>query len=164
MAKNKLLVLLIEDDPIFQTLLEKKIRSIIDCHVNICATVDLAQNNFSLGPDLIIADHMLPDGTSFDILDLVKKEGVQVPVIVLSEQPEIGVAVSLMERGAHTYIEKADLKLEKLEKAITELTPYFTLKSDLKNASSMLLGGRQLFVLGLIVVFIVCIIFMFNDQ
>lgn len=164
MPKRKLLIQLIEDDPVFQKLIVSKVRTIIDCNIDVCSTIDLAVNNFNLNPDLIISDHILPDGNSFDIIEACKTHSMQVPVIVLSEQSKIATAVALMEAGAHTFIEKSKLNDDKLENTIKDLSPYFTLKKDLKNASSMLLGKKQLFVMALVVMFVISIVFMFKGH
>ena len=55
---------------------------------------------------LVIADHTLPGFNSTDVLALVKKSGLDAPVIIVSGTIDESVAVSAMKSGAHDYIMK----------------------------------------------------------
>ena len=71
-------------------------------------------------PDLVLLDIMLPRGSGFEILEVVKKdEALQhIPVIILSnlgQQQDIDRGLTL---GAVTYLIKTDVKLEDVVKTI----------------------------------------------
>ena len=71
-------------------------------------------------PDLVLLDIMLPRGSGFEILEVVKKdEALQhIPVIILSnlgQQQDIERGLTL---GAATYLIKTDVKLEDVVKTI----------------------------------------------
>ncbi|HRG50180.1 MAG TPA: EAL domain-containing protein [Pseudomonadales bacterium] len=55
---------------------------------------------------LVIADHTLPGFNSTDVLDRVKKSGLDVPIIIVSGTIDEVVAVNAMKSGANDYIMK----------------------------------------------------------
>ncbi|HVV01950.1 MAG TPA: response regulator, partial [Verrucomicrobiae bacterium] len=56
--------------------------------------------------DLILADHSMPDFSARDALELVKKQGLDVPFIIVSGHIEETTAVAAMRAGAHDYVMK----------------------------------------------------------
>jgi DNA-binding response OmpR family regulator len=57
-------------------------------------------------PDLVVLDWMLPDGQGIDLLAAWRREGVTVPVIVLSARAELVDKVLGLEMGADDYVTK----------------------------------------------------------
>jgi diguanylate cyclase (GGDEF)-like protein len=58
---------------------------------------------------LIITDHNMPGFNSVDVLNMVKRSGLDVPVIIVSGTIGEEVAVHAMKTGAHDYIMKDNL-------------------------------------------------------
>lgn len=58
---------------------------------------------------LIITDHTMPGFNSGDVLDMVKRSGMDVPVIIVSGTIGEEVAVHAMKTGANDYIMKDNL-------------------------------------------------------
>ncbi len=56
--------------------------------------------------DLILLDQMLPDGTGIDLLTELKKDGILIPVIMLTAVDKSNTAVQAMKLGAFDYITK----------------------------------------------------------
>ncbi len=61
---------------------------------------------FENEPDLIILDQILPDGTGIEVLVRMRKENVQMPVIMLTAIDKSDVAVRAMKLGAIDYVTK----------------------------------------------------------
>ena len=61
------------------------------------------------GWDLVITDHNLPGFSSEDALAIVKRSGLDLPVIIVSGSIGEDVAVAAMKAGAHDYIMKDNL-------------------------------------------------------
>jgi len=57
-------------------------------------------------PDLMILDQLLPDGTGIEMLERMKKENIQIPVIMLTAIDRSDVAVQAMKLGAFDYVTK----------------------------------------------------------
>jgi diguanylate cyclase (GGDEF)-like protein len=58
---------------------------------------------------LIITDHNMPGFNSVDVLDMVRRSGLDVPVIIVSGTIGEETAVHAMKTGAHDYIMKDNL-------------------------------------------------------
>jgi two-component system OmpR family response regulator len=93
------------------------------------ATGELCLENISLNPDVIILDYHLDsihknaiDG--LETLDRIKTSNPQIPVIMLSSQDKIEVAVNCMKHQAFDYIVKSETAFIRLQKAITTIFHY----------------------------------------
>ncbi len=56
--------------------------------------------------DLIILDLMLPDGSGFDLIDKMRRNGNRTPIIVLSSRDSEADRVAALETGADDYVTK----------------------------------------------------------
>jgi len=65
----------------------------------------LAHMNRDL-PDVLILDYALPDGTALDVIASMKREGIDVPVVVLTGHGSIELAVMAMKEGAEHFLTK----------------------------------------------------------
>lgn len=59
--------------------------------------------------DVILADHRLPHFNSLEALELVKKQGLDLPFIIVSGTIGEELAVTAMKAGAHDYVMKEKL-------------------------------------------------------
>jgi two-component system, NtrC family, response regulator HydG len=99
-------VLLIEDDRTFQRILEgflskNKFESVA------CSTVKeslamVSKQDF----ELVLLDYRLPDGTGMEVLEQIKHNHPQLPVIIMTSYSDIRTAVKAMKAGAYEYITK----------------------------------------------------------
>ncbi|MEI6126285.1 MAG: diguanylate cyclase, partial [Pseudomonadota bacterium] len=83
--------------------------------------------------DVILLDHVLPDGDSFSVFSLLKKKGREVPVIVLTGQGDEVVAAQVIKQGAADYLPKMDASRETLLESISGAIEQHRLKQDLKK-------------------------------
>ncbi len=74
-------------------------------------------DRFSEPPDLVLLDLMLPDISGVDLLKEIKQRSPEIPVIVLSAQARIEVAIETLKLGASDYFSKP-VDFPKLEGAI----------------------------------------------
>jgi DNA-binding NtrC family response regulator len=58
------------------------------------------------GPDAVILDHMLPDGTALDLLPRLKELDPYLPVVVLTGHASIDLAVRAVKEGADHFLAK----------------------------------------------------------
>ena len=71
----------------------------------------------SEGPSLVLLDIMLPDINGVDLLTEIKKVNSNLPVILLSAQGSIEVALKSLKEGAYDYFPKP-LDYRRLEPVI----------------------------------------------
>ncbi len=103
--KNKTIrLLLVEDDKVDQMAFERHVKNKdLPYDYTIAGSVAEAREILkSTSFDVIIADYMLGDGTSFELFDLFKG----LPVIVLTGTGNEEVAVEAMKLGAYDYLIK----------------------------------------------------------
>ena len=97
-------ILFVENDEADRKAL-KQLVDAIDFNYKYTIVESVSEARAALGKDkfdIVIPDYMLDDGTAFDILDLAR----DVPVIVLTDAGDVGIAVKAMKAGAYDYIIK----------------------------------------------------------
>jgi DNA-binding NtrC family response regulator len=60
----------------------------------------------TMGPDAVVSDYMLPDGTALDLLPRLKAIDSSVPMIILTGHGSIDLAVRAMKAGAEQFLTK----------------------------------------------------------
>jgi DNA-binding NtrC family response regulator len=68
--------------------------------------------------DIIILDHWLVEENGIDLLRKIKSEAPDTPVIFLSGQEFITIAIKSLKYGAFDYIEKSKLNIDRLVQLI----------------------------------------------
>jgi len=71
--------------------------------------------------DVLVLDYLLPDVNGLEILELLKKENVNIPIIMLTGGGDEHVAVEAMKEGVSDYITKDELITDKLGESITRI-------------------------------------------
>ncbi len=102
--KNTILV--VDDDPVITSLL---VEDLPGCGFQVlsCGTCEEARGMLKEKPvDAILLDHNLPDGKGSDFFRSMKGDLINVPVIFITNFPDVEMAVSLMKEGAADYIIK----------------------------------------------------------
>lgn len=99
-------ILIIEDDTAL-------LRGLVDNFVARGYRVDSATDGesglekaLSIGPDLIILDLMLPNVNGYEICDAVRREGYDMPIIMLTAKGQEEDIVRGLELGADDYVTK----------------------------------------------------------
>ena len=59
--------------------------------------------------DVVISDHAIPQLSAPAALAVLKKKHPDLPVIVVSDQIDLDLAVALMKAGVHDYVQKGEL-------------------------------------------------------
>lgn len=99
-------ILIIEDEPRIVAFLEKglKANGFITAVANtgIAAVEAALSNDF----DLLILDLMLPDKDGITILEELRGQGVDTPVIILTAKGEVSDRILGLNRGADDYVTK----------------------------------------------------------
>jgi DNA-binding NtrC family response regulator len=134
--EKKILLFLVDDDALFLKSLEIEFIQNTDSAIKTFATGELCLENISQNPDIIILDYLL-NGVDknaingLETLDRIKTANFQIPVIMLSSQDKIEVAVNCMKHQAFDYIVKSETAFIRLQKAITTIFHYQKIEKTL---------------------------------
>lgn len=121
--KKKIKLFLVDDDAMYLKLLEIEFLQHADFEIETYATGELCVANLSNHPDVIILDYRL-DGVDesamngIETLDIIKKFDSDIPVIMLSSQDKIEVAVDCMLHRASDYVVKSETAFVRLQKTL----------------------------------------------
>jgi DNA-binding NtrC family response regulator len=88
-------------------------------------------NCLNESPDIVTLDYRLPDLSGLDVLKRIRQENDDVQVILISEQEDINLVVTLLKMGAYDYITKSDDIKERLLNTIQNLTKDLSLKKEI---------------------------------
>jgi two-component system OmpR family response regulator len=134
---NKIKLFLVDDDALYLKSLEIEFLQHADFVIETYATGELCMTNLSHYPDVIILDYHL-DGidknamNGLDTLDKIKAYNPDIPVIMLSSQDKIDVAINCMHHRAFDYVVKSETAFVRLQKIITALFEYRKMEKTLK--------------------------------
>jgi len=124
--KNKIMLFVVDDDAIYLKLLEIEFLQYPDFIFETYATGEICIENLSHAPDLIILDYHL-DGVDknamngLQTLDKIKAINPAIPVVMLSSQDKIEVAINCMHHKAFDYIVKSETAFLRLQKVIATI-------------------------------------------
>ena len=133
---SKIKIFLIDDDAIFLKTLEVQFLQHADFDIQTFATGELAIKNLADNPDIIILDYNL-DGivpnamNGIETLDKIKANNKATPVIMLSSQDKIEVAISCMHHFAFDYVIKSETAFFRLQKIIETVIKYQKIEKEL---------------------------------
>lgn len=123
---NKIKLFLVDDDAVYLKLMEIEFLQHADFDIETYPTGELCLENLSHNPDIIILDYYL-DGVNKDAmngletLDKIKALNPGIPVVMLSSQDKIDIAISCMHHGAFDYVVKSETAFVRLQKIITAI-------------------------------------------
>lgn len=133
---NKIKLFLVDDDALFLKSLEIEFIQHTDFIVETYSTGELCIANLSKKPDVIILDYHL-DGidptamNGIETLDKIKEYNPDIPVVMLSSQDKIDVAISCMHHKAFDYVVKSETAFLRLQKNITAFFHFERIEKEL---------------------------------
>jgi two-component system, OmpR family, response regulator len=137
MKKNdKIKLFLVDDDAVFLKLLAIEFLDHADFVVETYATGELCIQHLDNKPDVIVLDYHL-DGiqktamNGIQTLDKIKAFDLDIPVIMLSSQDKIEVAIDCMHHHAADYVVKSETAFLRLQKIITHIFSYKKMEKEL---------------------------------
>jgi two-component system, OmpR family, response regulator len=133
---KRIKLFLVDDDVVFLKSLEIDFLQHADFDIETYVTGELCIANLSNHPDLIILDYFL-DGidkhamNGIETLDKIKEFDPGIPVIILSAQDKIEVAINCMHHKATDYVVKSETAFLRLQKIITTVMRFNKLEKEL---------------------------------
>lgn len=123
---DKIKLFLVDDDVVFLKSLEIEFLQHGDFVIRTFVSGELCIASLSDGPDIIILDYLL-DGVDsnsmngIETLDKIKAIDSDIPVVILSAQDRIEVAVDCMHHKAFDYVVKSETAFMRLQKIISNI-------------------------------------------
>jgi two-component system, OmpR family, response regulator len=136
MNNEKIKIFLVDDDAVFLKSLQIDFLQHADLVVETFATGELCIKNLSKEPDVIILDYFL-DGieknamNGIEVLDKIKAFNPDIPVVMLSQQDKIEVAINCMHHKAFDYVVKSETAFIRLQKIISTIFHYQKMEKEL---------------------------------
>ena len=136
MKNEKIKLFLVDDDVFFLKSLEIDFLQRADFSIETYATGELCLENLSHNPDIIVLDYYLDsiDKTAMNgikTLDKIKTNHPDIPVVMLSSQDKIEVAIECMHHAAFDYVVKSETAFMRLQKIITTILSYKKMEKEL---------------------------------
>ncbi len=134
--ENKIKLFLVDDDALFLKLLEIEFLQHADFEIETFATGELCMENLDKNPDVIVLDYYL-DGidvtamNGIETLDKIKAIHPEIPVIMLSSQDKIDVAINCMHHLAFDYVVKSETAFMRLQKNISNIFRFKKMEKEL---------------------------------
>lgn len=133
---KRIKLFLVDDDAIFLKSLEIEFLESADFSIETFASGEECLENLSHDPDVIILDYHL-DGINegamngIETLDKIKIFDPNIPVVMLSSQDKIEVAVECMHHKAIDYVVKSETAFTRLKKIISTSLRYQKIEKEL---------------------------------
>ena len=133
---NKIKLFLVDDDALFLKSLQIEFMQHADFAIETFSSGEQCLENLIHHPDVIILDYHLNgiDKGAMDgiaTLDKIKERNPDIPVVILSSQDKIEVAVNCMHHLAFDYVVKSETAFVRLQKIITTIFQYKKLEKQL---------------------------------
>jgi two-component system OmpR family response regulator len=134
--EQKIKLFLVDDDAVFLKLLEIQFLVLANFEVHTFSSGEQCLSHINQKPDVVILDYHL-DGidknaiNGLETLDCIKKYDDNIPVIMLSSQDKIDVAVQCMHHKAFDYVVKSETAFLRLQKIICSIFKYQKMKKEL---------------------------------
>ena len=134
--ENRIKLFLVDDDVVFLKALEIEFLQHADFVIETYTNGESVLEKLSQHPDVIILDYHL-DGINKDAmngiqtLDKIKTINPDIPIIMLSSQDKIDVAINCMHHRAFDYVVKSETAFMRLQKIITSIFSYRKMEKEL---------------------------------
>jgi DNA-binding NtrC family response regulator len=131
-------IFIVEDDVFFGQTLKYHLSLNPDYTVHLFEKGKDCLSNFHLKPDIICLDFGLPDISGDVLLKKIKEINSKIPVIIISGQEDIEVAINFLKMGATDYIVKNNHTKDLLWNALIKLRDNMNLIHEVEELKEKL--------------------------
>jgi two-component system response regulator AtoC len=125
-------IFIVEDDPWYGQILEHHLSLNPEYKITRLLSGAECIKNLHLRPDLICLDFSLPDSTGDKIYQKIREQLPDVPVIIISAQEDINIALNLLKMGVNDYLVKDNATKDLLWNSIIRIKENQTLKQEVE--------------------------------
>ena len=126
-------IFIVEDDPWYGEILNYHLSLNPDYKVTRFENAKACLAKMHLNPNLVTIDFSLPDMDGDELYKKIKLVNPDVPVIVISSQEEVAVAVNLFKMGVTDYFIKDETTKDLLWNSIIRIRENQTLKKEVEH-------------------------------
>lgn len=142
---RQLQVLVIDDDPVdrmtlHRALEESRLNPLIEEATDLASGLEAIRRK---AYDVVILDHLLPDGKSIDLLRTLRDAKIRVPIVVTTGYGDEMLVVDLLKTGALDYLPKDKISADALSRAIAHAIRVHRAEEDLRKQELLLQGVAQ---------------------
>lgn len=126
-------IFIVEDDPWYGEILEYHLSLNPDYQVEKFTSGSDCLKNLQQRPNLITLDYTMPDMNGSELFKKIRQVLPDVPVIMISAQKNVGVAVDMLKLGISDYLVKNDDTKDLLWNAIIRIRETQNLKKEVEQ-------------------------------
>jgi len=126
-------IFIVEDDPWYGEILSYHLSLNPDYKVTRCESAKDCLSKLSLKPDLITIDFSLPDMQGDALFKKIREINQQVPVVIISGQEEVTIAVKLLKMGVSDYLVKDEATKDLLWNSVIRIRENQSLKKEVED-------------------------------
>ncbi len=126
-------VYIVEDDPWYGEILAYHLSLNPDYKVSRFESGKECLAKMSAKPDLVTIDFSLPDMKGDELFKKIRETNPTVPVIIISAQEEVSVAVNLLKMGVNDYIVKDEATKDLLWNSVLRIRENQSLKKEVEH-------------------------------
>lgn len=135
---NKMKVFLVEDDPWYGEILKHHLEQQPLMEVKLFTNARECLQELEHQPDVVCVDYGLPDMDGDRLLEELLVRLPDLPVIIISGQEDITVAVKLLKQGAREYFIKDNHTRDLLVRSLLNIRENLQLKQQVQELTSRL--------------------------
>ena len=133
MPEKAFKIFVVEDDEWYSRLLVHTLSLNPDYEIQSFGTGKDCLANLHQEPDVVTLDYRLPDMKGLEVLKQIKEINEDIQVILISEQDDIEMVVTLLRLGAYDYIVKSKDIRERLLNTVSNIRQGNNLKKEIVN-------------------------------
>ena len=131
MSEKAFKIFVVEDDEWYNRLLVHTLSLNPDYEIQSFTNGKDCLANLHQQPDVITLDYRLPDMKGLEVLNQIKEINEDIQIILISEQDDIEVVVTLLQSGAFDYIVKSKDIRERLLNTVNNIRQGINLKKQI---------------------------------
>jgi len=112
-SDKPLRILIIEDDEDHAFLESDILTDELDCRITVAGSKEEYEKVTIAEQDIVLLDFNLPDATGGELLHLIR-EKTDIPVIIITAQKDLKIAIETLKEGASDFLEKSPTNIKLL--------------------------------------------------
>lgn len=117
-------IFLVDDEPYCLDLYGRYLNNLGYANVQYFGKSADCLDQLTLQPDLIFLDYNMDNLNGIDVLKKIKRFDPNIPIVFLSGQKEISIAVNALKYGALDYIGKENVDEERMAECMTKVSRF----------------------------------------